>query len=61
MQNILSVRRVDGKTDNVNIANAFKDKFWLSSNRNSCVNVSSAVSEEFLPWKLSVEDVDHFS
>ena len=39
---------MDGKTDNADIANTFKDKFCLT-NYNSCVNIPDAISTEFLP------------
>ena len=61
-KHIMSVSCVDGKTDYLDTANVFREKFnsVIGAGSNNYTSVSTPMSEDvsFLPWKLTTEEVD---
>ena len=59
-KSVISVDWIDGKTDDLEIANAFRDSLSVCSNRKDSIDVDfiQDCDGSFLPWKLNVESVD---
>jgi len=59
-KSVISVDSIDGKTDDLEIANAFRDSLNICSNMKNSIDVDfiQDCDRSFLPWKLNVESVD---